>query len=661
MKIIVAKNAGYCFGVKEAIQKTFHAVNLHKYKQINTYGPLIHNPQVVQKLESMGVQSIDDIQDGKDSIVIIRSHGIPLEIYEEAKKHNVEVIDATCPFVRKVQKIVYEYHQKGYSIVIMGDPAHPEVIGINGWCENKAYILNNVSQVDSLPNFDKLCIVAQTTITSELWNAILKELTLKATVVAPFNTICVATRERQSSCAQVAQQVDAMIIIGGYHSSNTQKLLQISEKYCKYTYHVETAKDLPIDIIKKMNKIGVTAGASTPDWIIKEVIEKMSSMDENYNEMMNMMEEIENSLRVPRRGHIIKGKVIHVTDSEIMVNIGYKSDGVIPKHEISHDLSVNPRELVKEGDEIEVYVLKTDDGEGNVLLSKKRIDSEKGWETVEAAVSQGTTLEVKVVEVVKGGVIAVSNELRGFIPASQLSTSYVNNLNDFLGKQLAVNVIDFNREKRKIVFSHRALLEKENVEKRKTLWQNIEKGSVIEGEVKRLTNFGAFVDIGGIDGLVHISDLSWGRVSQPSEVVKVGDHIKVVVLDFDQDKNKISLGLKQITQEPWENIHAKFAIGDIVEGKVVRLADFGAFVELAPGLDGLVHISQISDKHISKPSQEVHIGQKVTVKILEINIETKRISLSMKEANEPEAVEIINQEEQTTIGEILESKDGQES
>ncbi|SHJ55183.1 4-hydroxy-3-methylbut-2-enyl diphosphate reductase [Geosporobacter subterraneus DSM 17957] len=657
MKIILARNAGYCFGVKEAMQKTFNAVDLHKDKQIYTYGPLIHNPQVVQKLESMGVQSIDDIQDGKNSIVIIRSHGIPLEVYEKAKANHVEIIDATCPFVRKVQRIVHEYHQKGYSIVIIGDPNHPEVIGINGWCENKAHILNHVSQVESLPFMDKLCIVAQTTITSELWNAIVEELEHKAAVVEPFNTICIATRERQSSCASVAQQVDAMIVIGGYHSSNTQKLLQISEKYCKYTYHVETAEDLPMDILKKMNKIGVTAGASTPDWIIKEVIEKMSSMDQNNNEMMNMMEEIENSLRVPRRGQTIKGKVIHVTDSEIMVNIGYKSDGIIPKQEISNDLSVNPRELVKEGDEIEVYVLKTDDGEGNVLLSKKRIDAEKGWETLGEAVSKGTTLQAKVVEVVKGGVIAVINELRGFIPASQLSTSYVNNLNDFLGKQLAVNVIDFNRDKRKIVFSHRSVLEKENVEKRRTLWQNIQKGNVIEGEVKRLTNFGAFVDIGGIDGLIHISDLSWGRISQPSEVVKVGDHIKVVVLDFDQDKNKISLGLKQITQEPWENIHKKYNAGDIVEGKVVRLADFGAFVELEPGLDGLVHISQISNKHIAKPSQEVHIGQKVNVKILEINEEAKRISLSIKEANEPETVEIVNQEEPTTIGDIVESKD----
>ena len=657
MKIILARNAGYCFGVKEAMQKTFNAVDLHKDKQIYTYGPLIHNPQVVQKLESMGVQSIDDIQDGKNSIVIIRSHGIPLEVYEKAKANHVEIIDATCPFVRKVQRIVHEYHQKGYSIVIIGDPNHPEVIGINGWCENKAHILNHVSQVESLPFMDKLCIVAQTTITSELWNAIVEELEHKAAVVEPFNTICIATRERQSSCASVAQQVDAMIVIGGYHSSNTQKLLQISEKYCKYTYHVETAEDLPMDILKKMNKIGVTAGASTPDWIIKEAIEKMSSMDQNNNEMMNMMEEIENSLRVPRRGQTIKGKVIHVTDSEIMVNIGYKSDGIIPKQEISNDLSVNPRELVKEGDEIEVYVLKTDDGEGNVLLSKKRIDAEKGWETLGEAVSKGTTLQAKVVEVVKGGVIAVINELRGFIPASQLSTSYVNNLNDFLGKQLAVNVIDFNRDKRKIVFSHRSVLEKENVEKRRALWQNIQKGNVIEGEVKRLTNFGAFVDIGGIDGLIHISDLSWGRISQPSEVVKVGDHIKVVVLDFDQDKNKISLGLKQITQEPWENIHKKYNAGDIVEGKVVRLADFGAFVELEPGLDGLVHISQISNKHIAKPSQEVHIGQKVNVKILEINEEAKRISLSIKEANEPETVEIVNQEEPTTIGDIVESKD----
>lgn len=657
MNIIVAKNAGYCFGVKQAIQKTFDAVDLDQDKPIKTYGPLIHNSQVVHQLQSLGVESIDNVQEENDCILIVRSHGVPLIIYEQAEENNIEIIDATCPYVRKVQKIVHEYHKRGYAIVIIGDPNHPEVIGINGWCENKAYVLHDESQICGLPNFENLCVVAQTTITLELWKSVLERLKHKTAQIEAFNTICVATQERQVSCAEVAKQVDFMIVIGGYHSSNTQKLLQISQKYCSQTYHIETADDLPIELIKNIKKIGITAGASTPDWIIKEVIVKMSSIDQNNNEMMNMMEEIENSLKVPRRGHTIKGKVIHVTDSEIMVNIGYKSDGIIPKEEISNDLSVNPHDLVKEGDEIDVYVIKTDDGEGNVLLSKKRVDAEKGWETLESAVSNGQVLQAKVVEVVKGGVIAVINELRGFIPASQLSTSYVNNLNEYIGKELSVNIIDFNKEKRKIVFSHRAVLEKENEQKRKVLWQNIQKGDVIEGEVKRLTNFGAFVDIGGIDGLVHISDLSWGRVTQPSEVVKVGETIKVVVLDFDQDKNKISLGLKQTTPAPWENIQEKYKVGDIVEGKVVRLADFGAFVELESGLDGLVHISQISDKHIAKPSQEVHIGQKVNVKILEINEEAKRISLSIKEANEPESVEIDNVDESVTIGEVLESKE----
>lgn len=660
MEIIVADHSGFCFGVKEAINKTFHAANEIKDKEIYTFGPLIHNSQVIDQLKSMGIDSIDKIDQKPNSTIIVRSHGVPLHFYEAAESHHVQLIDATCPFVRKVQNIAREYYLRGYCVVIVGDPKHPEVIGINGWCDNHAYIVQDEQSLNDVPNCKKICVVAQTTITQDLWNRITLNLESKAGIVEKFNTICIATKDRQSSCAKVASQVDAMIVIGGHHSSNTQKLVQISKKYCKNTYHIETVEELPMNQIINMKKIGITAGASTPDWIIKEVIDKMSNADQHNNEMMNMMEEIENSLRVPRRGQTVKGKVIHVSDNEIIVNVGYKSDGIIPKGEISNDPTVNPRDIAQEGDDIEVYVIKTDDGEGNLLLSKKRVDSEKGWDILEEASNDGRIVPVKVVEVVKGGVIAVYTEIRGFIPASQLSDSYVEDMQSFVGKTLDAKIIDLNKGKKKVVFSRKAVIAQENEKKRKLLWQNIDKGSVIEGEVKRLTNFGAFVDIGGIDGLVHISDLTWGRVGHPSEVVQIGDKIKVKVIDFDQDKSKVSLSLKLTAPEPWTAVDEKYNVGDIVQGKVVRLADFGAFIELEPGLDGLVHISQISDKHISKPSQEVHVGQVVDVKILEINKESKRISLSIKEAKAGQSNEEIvlpQNDELATIGEIIESQE----
>ncbi|MCT4604958.1 MAG: bifunctional 4-hydroxy-3-methylbut-2-enyl diphosphate reductase/30S ribosomal protein S1 [Marinisporobacter sp.] len=660
METIIADNAGFCFGVKQAMNKTINAIGNTNSKKIYTYGPLIHNNQVITKLEGMGVSSVENLEDAKDSILIIRSHGVPLNIYDLAKQYNIQIMDATCPFVRKVQKTAKEYYDQGYTIVIIGNPKHPEVIGINGWCNNNAYIVQNVEDIDQINHWDKICVVAQTTITLELWNSVVEMLHKKATILEQVNTICTATKERQKACENVAKAVDAMIVIGGYHSSNTQKLVQIGKKYCENTYHIETANELPIEKLKKINKIGVTAGASTPDWIIKEAIEKMNNMEHENNEMMKMMEEIENSLTVPRRGNTVNGTVIHVTDKEIMVNIGYKSDGIIPKNEISNDPLVNPHDIAKEGDAIEAYVLRTDDGEGNILLSKKRVDAEKDWESLEDVKKENATIKVKVLQVVKGGVIAVYKEITGFIPASQLSTSYVNDLQEYVGKELHVKIIDLDFRKKKVVFSRRVVKKEENEIKRRLLWESIEKDKIIEGEVRRLADFGAFVDIGGMDGLVHISDLSWGRVNHPKEVVSIGDKIKVVVLDFDKEKNRISLGLKQMQPEPWQDIEEKYNIGNVVDGKVVKLVDFGAFVELEPGVDGLVHISQISDRHIAKPSEEVHIGQKVTVKILDLNKENKRISLSMKEAVvgvEDTTVEIINEDEPTTIGEILDAKE----
>lgn len=377
------------------------------------------------------------------------------------------------------------------------------------------------------------------------------------------------------------------------------------------------------------------------------------------NDMQKLMEEIEKSMVQLRRGEIVTGKVIRVTQNEITVNIGYKSDGIIPKEEISNDTTVDPYEVAKEGDEIKVYVLNLDDGEGNVLLSKKRVDMVKGWDDIEKIKETESLVETKVVEAVRGGVIAIARGIRCFIPASHLSDHFVNDLKDFVGKNFSTKVIEFDRRKNKVVLSRKIVLKEENKHKKSELFSKLEKGMRIKGEVKRITDFGAFIDIGGIDGLVHISELSWGRIKHPTEVVNVGDVIEVEVLDFDKDKEKIALSLKQTQKQPWETAAEKYSVGSVVEGKVVRLVDFGAFVELELGLDGLVHISQISEKHIAKPSEELHVGQKVEVKVLDIKPEEKRISLSMtavNESSESEETEYIDDNNETTIGDVLENE-----
>ncbi|MCC5909880.1 MAG: 30S ribosomal protein S1 [Clostridiaceae bacterium] len=376
------------------------------------------------------------------------------------------------------------------------------------------------------------------------------------------------------------------------------------------------------------------------------------------NEMENLMEEIEKSMVQLHRGDIVTGKVINVTDNEIIVNVGYKADGIIPRTEISNDTSINPREIVQKDDEIKVYVVKVDDGEGNVLLSKKKVDAEKGWQDLEKINETESLLEAKVTDMVKGGVVAVARGIRCFIPASQLSNRYVDDLSTFVGKTFNTRIIEFDPKRNKVVLSRKKVLQEEQKEKKNEIFADLQKGQQLKGEVKQITNFGAFIDIGGVDGLAHISELSWGRVNHPSEVLETGDIVKVEVLDFDKSSGKISLSIKNTQSQPWKNIEENYKIGDVIIGRVVKLVDFGAFVEIEPGLDGLVHISQISDKHITKPSEELTVDQKVNVKILDINKEEKRLSLSIiaakeKQNEKEEPTNYRTDEDAVTIGDVI--------
>lgn len=670
-KIIIARHAGVCFGVKKALETVKEYTD--SSRKVYTLGPLIHNRQVVEELNKRGIGIIETLEQIEEGIVIIRSHGVAPEIYEKAKEREFILVDATCPFVKKIQDKVKEYYNKGYQIIIVGDGEHPEVKGVNGWCNYSAIIVNSVSEAERVGYYDRLCVVAQTTITLMLWEEVKKVLENKGGEVKFFNTICNATHLRQQAAIEVAKQADIMVVIGGFHSSNTRKLYKLCKAICDETYHIETADGLPVDKIKNAEIIGVTAGASTPDWIIKEVVDKMSNLENTNLEPKNeqgaeereTMDAFEDTVVSVRPGTIVKGKVIQVGDDGVIVNIGYKSDAIIPKDELTADPTLTPSDVVKVGDEIEALVKKVDDGEGNVLLSKKKVDIEKGWEDLKEKFDEGEPVEAKVTEEVKGGLIGIVEGIRGFIPASHIDIGYVEDLQQFINKVLPVKIIELDRRKNKLILSRKVLMEEEKETKKKELLNSIKVGDRIKGEVKRLTDFGAFVDIGGIDGLIHISEMSWNRIDHPSEVLQVGQEVEVEVLAVDPERERVSLGYKQTQPHPWDNILEKYEKGQIVEGKVVRLADFGAFVELEPGVEGLVHVSQIAYHHVEKPQDELDEGQVVKVKILDIKPEERRISLSIKEAIErpkkeekksrakQQPVHTDNEEPITTIGDLV--------
>lgn len=628
MEIILAENAGFCFGVDRAVRMTEEELSKTD-GGVYSYGPLIHNPQAVKALEAKGLETIDRFEDISEGRIIVRSHGVPEETINDIKELGLHLVDCTCPYVLAVHKKVRDYSSKGYSIVIIGDKDHPEVVGINGWCENQAHIVNSAEDAKALPDLEKSCVVSQTTNRLDKFLELSGIVEEKSQETVLFNTICNATKLRQEAAEEVAKKVDAMIVIGGKHSSNTIKLAEISSRHCKNVFHIETIEEFALQRLQNFNTIGITAGASTPDWIIKEAVKVM----ENYNKD-EMMEAIESSFKRINRGDVLKGTVLYVTNNEVMVNINYKSDGIIDRSEISKEQDADPKELFKVGDEIDVYVMKLDDGEGNVVLSAKRVDFIKDWEILEESFKNEEILEVKVLNAVKGGLTVLVSGVNGFMPASQISMNYVSDLNQFKGQTLNAKIIDFDIQKRRMILSRKAVEKVEVEKKRAELWETIEEGKMLTGVVQRLTDFGAFVDLGGIDGLIHISDLAWFRVKHPSEVLKEGDNVEVKVLAFDKEKNRISLGLKQTTEEPWEVFLKDYKVGDVIDGEVVNILDFGAFVRVIKGVDGLLHVSQISKDHVEKPSDVLKVGDKVTVKITEINEADKKISLSAKDAIE---------------------------
>lgn len=761
MEIKIADKAGFCFGVDRAVKIAYEKAKSAD-KKIYTYGMLIHNSDVTCELENLGVRCAEEISHlPEGSVVIIRAHGISRKEYEEIQNKGVEIIDATCPFVKRIHKIVEEEHRKGRQIVIVGDKNHPEVKGINGWCENSAIIVGadeNTSEILTKNAEIPISLVAQTTMRKEKLKKIEKSLKKHFTNAIFFDTICSATEERQIAAAKLSEECDVMFVIGGADSSNTNKLFEICREKCPKTYKLENAKGLNelAHLLKNKNikKVGITAGASTPDKVIKEA---KFTMAEITNEM-NFAEALEETLKPLTTGDIVKGVVIGITPTEVQVDIDGKYDGVIPADEVTSDASVDFRTLVKVGDEIDVFVVHVSDRDGVVTLSKKKIDAEKGLQEIRADFENGTVLSGRVSEIVRGGIVTNAKGVRVFIPASEAAERFVEDLGSLLNTEVSFKIIKMDRDRRgrlRVVGSIKTVareiskkkaeefwasaevnkkylgtvksltafgafidlggvdglihiselsdsrikhpsevvkvgdsievyikdmnketgkislvkeLEEEKKAREAAFWASLEVGKEYTGTVKSLTAFGAFIDLGGVDGLVHVSELSWQRIKHPSEVVKVGDSLTVYIKEIDIEKKKVSLGYKKEEDSPWYKATKDLKVGDNIKCKVVRILPFGAFAEIAPFVDGLIHISQIANTRIEKPSDVLNIGDEVEVQVTEINNDTKQIGLSRKvllpdyapeteEAVEEEVSdESYTEEGSFTLGDILDAE-----
>ncbi|MFT5871306.1 MAG: (E)-4-hydroxy-3-methyl-but-2-enyl pyrophosphate reductase [Clostridium sp.] len=634
-RITLAESAGFCFGVKRAVDTAIKMKE--KYNSaIYTLGPLIHNNDVVDFLKKNSIFPIelDNIARLKENdTIIIRSHGVAEKTLNILKVNKFNIIDATCPFVENIHKKVKKYYDLGYSIIIVGDKNHPEVIGINGWCNNSAVILK--SGVEPFGILSKVCVVSQTTERQATWEAVLTKVIKTSKEIVAFNTICSATEVRQKTAEELSVKMDAMIVIGGFNSSNTTKLYEICKKNCENTVHIENLLGIPDEFIndKNIKSIGVTAGASTPDWIIKETILKMNdNISLNENEQLTFMKKNDVQIIV---GRVIKGEIISVNEKEAFLNIGYKADGYLPKKEVTEDESIKLNSLFKIGDVIDVKIINRKDDEGNIVLSIIELETEKASKLLREAFESKNPISVQVKKVVNGGLICSLMGLRVFVPASHLELYHIENLDSYLNKELQVTIIEFDDSNRnvKIVGSRRLILQNEAEKKRIEVWNTLEKDQIVDGIVRRLTDFGAFVEVSGVDGLLHVSEISWAKVNKPSNYFNIGDVIKVYILDLDKENKKLSLSIKKLSENPWINLLDKYLVNSIVLCKVVRFTNFGAFVELESGVDGLIHISEISHKQIERISDVLQIGQDIKAKILEVNEETRKISLSIKQIN----------------------------
>ena len=650
MRLELARSAGFCYGVRRAVQMAEMAAE--GGRPCVMLGPIIHNRDVIAYLESIGVGLVDTPEEvPPGTAVLIRSHGEGRPVHEALARLGRPVIDATCPNVSRIHQIVSRAEEGGRQVLIIGTRTHPEVAAIAGWCR-RPVVLEGVAELsnwlETAPERRDipLTMVSQTTSTRFIWDSCVEKAKKECTNLKIFDTICNATCIRQSEAQALAARSDAMVVIGGRESSNTKRLAELCGALCPMVVWIERAAELEPSNLCRKASIGITAGASTPEWIIKEVYDKMS--DENIEIEESFAEMLEKSIKTLNTGEKVTGVVTGITPTEIYVDLGTKHAGYIPVSELTDDPTAKVEDLVKIGDEIETYVMRVNDQEGVVTLSKKRLDTVKSWDDIEQAREEHTTVEGVVTEENKGGVVVSIKGVRVFVPASQTGLPRETPMSQLLKQHVRLRITEVNRARRRVVGSIRAVEAEERAAKAAEVWANIEENKRYTGTVKSLTSYGAFVDIGGVDGMVHISELSWSRIKHPSEVVSVGDTVEVYVISFDKEKKKISLGMKDRSQNPWEVFTGKYQPGDVANVRVVKLMTFGAFAEVVPGVDGLIHISQIADHRIDKPGDVLSEGQMVDVKIIDIDYDNKKVSLSIRAllegGDEPAESEDVNEE-----------------
>lgn len=674
-KINLAKTAGFCFGVDRAVTLAYKLVS--EEEKVCTLGPIIHNAQLVQDLENRGVKIIENVSDcPKDYKVIVRTHGVEKSIIEEMENTGIDFVDATCPFVKKIHNIV-EKEDKETVVLIAGDKNHPEVLGIKSYCNGEVFVFKNQDELEKtiqkyeIDKKQKIICVSQTTFSLKEWKKCEKILKKVCTNCKIFDTICNATTDRQNEAAELSKNSDAMIVIGGRHSSNTSKLKEVSSANCK-AFLIETADELKDIDISEFEVIGVTAGASTPSVIIKEVLKSMSeeikekevettsavteevvetaeTADKAVTEPAvkasadgeeNFAEMLEQSFSDDDTSKVVKGIVVNITPTEVFVDVpGRKQTGVISQSDLSDEPFEKCSDIVSIGDELDLMIMKTDDQDGVLKLSKKLTDAFKGFNDIVEAYEADEILEGAVTQVIRGGVLVTAKGTRVFVPASLSGVPRNQNLDVLKGATVRFKVIDVNKDRRRAVGSIKVVTDAERKAQREATWASLEEGAKVTGTVKSLTSYGAFVDLGGIDGMIHISELSWSRIKHPSEVVNVGDTVEVTIKALDDETKKISLGFKKIEDSPWEVLKRDYPVGSVVDARIVSFATFGAFANILPTVDGLIHISQISWDRIKTPQDVLAVGDVVKAKIIEVDYDKKRVSLSMKELIEkPEEV-----------------------
>ena len=632
MTLILARSAGFCYGVRRAVEMAEETAR--QGRPCVMLGSIIHNTDVIRRLEEQGLRTVERPEEvPAGCTVLIRSHGEGRAVHHLLADRGAEILDATCPNVTHIHKVVQQAEAQGRRPVIVGTPDHPEVLAIAGWCRSPAVVsgaeeLERWLQEDPERRDFPLTFVSQTTSTRKIWDDCVKKAKKECTNAEFFDTICGATSKRQEEARQLAQTCGMMVVIGDRKSSNTRRLAEICREACPDVRLIERAADLDLSHMPRAERVGITAGASTPAWIIKEVYDKMS--DEIMEIEKSFAELLEESIKTLNNGDKVTGTVVAITPTEVQVELGIKYPGYIPLSELSDDPTVKPEDIVKVGDEIEAYVMLVSDRDCLVKLSKKRLDAVKHWEEIEEAKENETVLEGFVTEDNKGGVVVSVKGIRVFVPASQTGLPRETPMSTLVKQKVRLVITEVNRARRRVVGSISKVQRAERAAAAEKVWAEIEDGKHYTGTVKSLTSYGAFVDIGGVDGMVHISELSWSRIKHPSEVVKVGDTVDVYVISADKEKKKISLGMKDRSQDPWTVFTSTYQVGDVANVRIVKLMTFGAFAEVVPGVDGLIHISQIADHRIDKPGDVLAEGDRVDVKITDVDMENKKISLSIR-------------------------------